>query len=145
MKFKTLVSTVAVAGISALALGAAPAMADDQISIGLITKTDTNPFFVKMREGAKAEAKKLGVKLLTAAGKAEGDNASQVTAIENMVNAGVKAILLVATDSKAIVPAVTKARKAGVLVIALDSPLEPQDASDALFATDNFKAGVLIG
>jgi len=144
MKFKTLVSAVAVAGISALALGSVPAMAEE-ISIGLITKTESNPFFVKMREGAQIEAKKLGVKLRTAAGKAEGDNAGQVTAIENMVAAGVKAILLVATDSKAIVPAVKKARAAGVLVIALDSPLEPQDASDALFATDNLKAGVLIG
>jgi fructose transport system substrate-binding protein len=32
-----------------------------------------------------------------------------------------------------------------VLVIALDTPTDPQDATDALFATDNFKAGVLIG
>jgi fructose transport system substrate-binding protein len=32
-----------------------------------------------------------------------------------------------------------------VLVIALDTPTEPMDATDALFATDNFKAGLLIG
>ena len=38
--------------------------------IGLITKTETNPFFVKMKEGAQAEAKKMGAKLMTAAGKA---------------------------------------------------------------------------
>jgi len=145
MKFKTLVSAAVVAGFSAVAFGAAPAMAADQIIIGLITKTDTNPFFVKMKEGFLAEVKKEGVKGMTAAGKKEGDNASQVTAIENMVAAGAKAILITATDSKAIVPAVKKARDAGVLVIALDSPLEPQEASDALFATDNFKAGVLIG
>ena len=42
-------------------------------------------------------------------------------------------------------PAVKKARDAGVLVIALDTPLEPADAADATFATDNFKAGELIG
>ena len=47
--------------------------------------------------------------------------------------------------SKAIVPAVKKAREKGVLVIALDSPTDPIDATDALFATDNYKAGVLIG
>ena len=29
--------------------------------VGLITKTETNPFFVKMREGAQAKAKELGV------------------------------------------------------------------------------------
>ena len=113
--------------------------------IGLITKTETNPFFVKMREGAAAEAKAKGAKLLTGAGKAEGDNAGQVTAMENMVAAGAKTILLVATDSKGIIPTIKKAQEKGVMVIALDSPLDPADATDALFATDNYKAGLLIG
>jgi fructose transport system substrate-binding protein len=115
------------------------------ILIGLITKTETNPFFVKMKEGAQANADKLGAKLMTAAGKFDGDNESQVAAIENMVNAGVKGILITPSNTKAIVPAIKKARDAGVLVIALDTPTDPQDATDALFATDNLKAGVLIG
>lgn len=119
--------------------------AQAKIKVGLITKTETNPFFVKMREGAKAVADKLGVDLLTASGKNDSDNDSQVAAIENMVNAGVKGILLVPAVSAAIVPTVKKARDAGVLVIALDTPTDPQDATDALFATDNFKAGKLIG
>ena len=42
-------------------------------------------------------------------------------------------------------PALQQARDAGILVIALDTPLEPADAADATFATDNFKAGELIG
>ena len=117
----------------------------DEVIIGLITKTETNPFFVKMKEGAAKEAKAKGAKLMTAAGKFDGDNASQVTAIENMTTAGAKAILITPSDTKAIVPAIKKARAAGVLVIALDTPTDPQDATDALFATDNFKAGVLIG
>ncbi len=117
----------------------------EEVVIGLITKTETNPFFVKMKEGAAQAAKAKGAKLMSAAGKADGDNASQVTAIENMVTAGAKAILITPSDSKAIVPAIKKARAAGVLIIALDSPADPQDATDALFATDNYKAGVLIG
>jgi fructose transport system substrate-binding protein len=121
------------------------ASAADQPIIGLITKTETNPFFVKMKEGAQIRATAMGAKLLTAAGKADGDNAGQVTAIENMVSAGAKAILITANDSKAIVPAIKKARDKGVLVIALDSPTDPQNATDALFATDNYKAGILIG
>ncbi|WP_433715916.1 sugar ABC transporter substrate-binding protein [Nocardia sp. CA-084685] len=116
-----------------------------QVVVGLITKTDTNPFFVKMKEGAQKQADAAGVKLLTAAGKFDGDNASQVTAIENMVNAGAKGILLTASDTKAIVPAVEKARAKGVEVIALDTPTDPQSAVDALFATNNFTAGQLIG
>jgi fructose transport system substrate-binding protein len=127
-----------------LMCGAAFAHAQQPI-VGLITKTETNPFFVKMKQGAEAAAKANGAKLMTAAGKFDGDNAGQITAIENMVTAGAKAILITPSDTKAIVPAIKKARAAGVLVIALDTPTDPQDATDALFATDNFKAGVLIG
>ncbi len=121
------------------------AMDDGEMIVGLITKTETNPFFVKMREGAQAKADELGMTLMTAAGTFDGDNESQVTAIENMVNAGATAILLVPSDTTAIVPTIEKAREAGVVVIALDTPTDPEDATDALFATDNFQAGVLIG
>ncbi|MEY8689575.1 MAG: sugar ABC transporter substrate-binding protein [Leptothrix sp. (in: b-proteobacteria)] len=113
--------------------------------IGLITKTETNPFFVKMKEGATAAAKAKGAKLLSAAGKADGDNAGQVAALENMVAAGAKTILITPSDAKAIIPAIKKAQAAGVQVIALDSPTDPAEAVDALFATDNYKAGELIG
>jgi fructose transport system substrate-binding protein len=116
-----------------------------QVQVGLITKTETNPFFVKMKEGAAKEAAAKGAKLLTAAGKFDGDNASQATAIENMVAAGVKGILITPSDTKAIVPSIQKARDKGVEVIALDTPTDPQTAVDALFATNNFQAGVLIG
>jgi fructose transport system substrate-binding protein len=122
-----------------------PAAPSGEIIVGLITKTETNPFFVKMKEGAQAKADELGAKLLTAAGSFDGDNEAQVTAIENMINAGAQGILITPSDTKAIVPAIQKARKAGVLVIALDTPTNPMDATDALFATDNFKAGLLIG
>src|SRR3712207_1688518 len=105
------------------------------VKVGLITKTETNPFFVKMKEGADKEAKAKGATLQSAAGKFDGDNASQVTAIENMVASGVKGILITPSDTKAIVPAIEKARAKGVLVIALDTPTEPQSAVDALFAT----------
>jgi fructose transport system substrate-binding protein len=114
------------------------------IKVGLITKTDTNPFFVKMKQGASKQAKALGVTLLTAAGKIDGDAATQITAIENMVSAGVKGILITPSNDS-VVPAIKKARAKGVLVIALDTPPNPTTAVDALFATNNFTAGVLIG
>jgi fructose transport system substrate-binding protein len=119
--------------------------AQGQPVVGLITKTETNPFFVKMKEGAAEAAKAKGAKLLSAAGKTDGDNAGQVTAMENMIAAGAKTILITPSDSKAIIPAIKKARDKGVMIIALDSPTDPADATDALFATDNYKAGVLIG
>jgi fructose transport system substrate-binding protein len=129
----------------AVALSGAPSFAADNIIIGLITKTNTNPFFVKMKEGAQAKAKELGVTLQSYAGKYDGDNEGEVAAIEALMAAGAKGILLVPSDSSAIVPTVAKARKAGILVITLDTPLDPVTAADANFATDNLKAGELIG
>ncbi len=132
---------------AALAMGvafSAPAKAQE-VSACLITKTDTNPFFVKMKEGATAKAQELGVTLKSYAGKIDGDSESQVAAIETCMADGAKGILLTASDTKGIVPAVQKARDAGILVIALDTPLEPLDAADMTFATDNLLAGELIG
>ncbi|MFC3529666.1 sugar ABC transporter substrate-binding protein [Paracoccus mangrovi] len=127
---------------TALTLVAGMAQAD---SACLITKTDTNPFFVKMKEGAEAKAKELGVELKAYAGRIDGDHEGQVAAVESCIADGAKGILITASDTKAIVDSLAAAREAGLLVIALDTPLDPIDAADATFATDNFKAGELIG
>ena len=132
--FRTLACAAAGAALL-VSLGGLSARAADQVLVGLITKTDTNPFFVKMREGASAKAKEIGVTLQTFAGKFDGDNDSQVAAVENLISAGAKGILITPSDTKAIVPTIKKARDAGILVIALDTPLDPIEAADATFAT----------
>jgi fructose transport system substrate-binding protein len=139
-KFRSLALSATAVGL----LAAGGARAETPI-IGLITKTDTNPFFVKMREGAAAKAAELGAELRTFAGKYDGDNQAQVEAVESLIAAGAKGILITPSDTAAIVPTIQQAREAGILVIALDTPLSPIDAADATFATDNFKAGELIG
>jgi fructose transport system substrate-binding protein len=98
-----------------------------------------------MHAGATKAAKRLGASLIYAAGKSSSDNAGEIAAIENMTTAGVKGILITVADGKAENAAIAKARKKGVVVIALDSPTVPQSATNALFATNNFNAGVLIG
>ncbi|RDL42868.1 sugar ABC transporter substrate-binding protein [Marinomonas piezotolerans] len=120
------------------------AMAETPI-IGLITKTNTNPFFVKMKEGAQQKAEELGVELRTFAGRYDGDNETQVQAVENLIASGAKGILITPSDPAGIVPTIERAREAGLLVIALDTPLSPANAADMTFATDNFKAGEMIG
>ena len=60
--------------LAILGFAASSAFAAEPV-IGLITKTETNPFFVKMKEGAQAKATELGAKLLTGAGAKDGDNA----------------------------------------------------------------------
>ena len=118
-------NTLLATAFATLALGvafAAPASAAD-VSACLITKTDTNPFFVKMNEGATAKAKEIGVSLKSYAGKIDGDSESQVAAIETCIADGAKGILITASDTKGIVPNIKKARDAVFLVIALDTPL----------------------
>ncbi|RPH73544.1 MAG: sugar ABC transporter substrate-binding protein, partial [Hyphomicrobiales bacterium] len=135
----------ALLGAAAIALfGTAQAQAAG-IGACLITKTETNPFFVKMKEGAQAKAAELGVDLKAYAGKDDGDNEGQVAAVETCIADGAKGILITPSNTKAIVPVIKKARDAGILVIALDTPLDPIDAADQTMATDNFQAGFLIG
>lgn len=138
-------TSIAACAVAAWALASASAFGEEKIIVGLITKTNTNPFFVKMKEGAETKAKELGVDFRSFAGKSDGDNTGQVDAIERLMNVGAKAILITPSDTKAIVPSIERARKAGILVIALDTPLDPPSAADATFATDNEKAGELIG
>ena len=137
--------TIVASTLGALAISAAawtPAYA--ATGACLITKNNTNPFFVKMKEGAEAQAADAGIDLQSYAGKVDGDAGPQITAIENCMAAGVSGILITASNDS-VVPALKKAREAGILVIALDTPLADSDAQDMTFATDNFEAGLLIG
>ncbi|MCB1335547.1 MAG: substrate-binding domain-containing protein [Roseivivax sp.] len=129
---------------SALAFVAMAGTASAADLICLITKNDSNPFFVKMKEGAAAKAAEMGFDFQAYAGVTDGDAAPQITAIENCVAAGAKGILITASNDS-VAPALIAARGAGTLVIALDTPLGDANAQDMTFATDNFQAGLLIG
>jgi fructose transport system substrate-binding protein len=114
------------------------------VGVSLITKDSTNPFFVAMQKGAKADAAKNNVKLTVASGKQEGDDQGQITAIENSIARGDKGILITPM-STGVNAAIEKARKAGLFVIALDTPPDPASTVDITFATDNRAAGKLDG
>ena len=145
MRLKTLLKATLAGAVTLAAMSAAAAIAQDRPVVGLITKTEGNPFFVKMREGAQQKAEELGLDLRTYAGEFDGDNESQIAAIESLIAAGAKGFAIVPSDSTAIVPTIQNARDAGLMVIVLDTPLDPMDAADATFATDNREAGRLIG
>lgn len=143
---------LAAAGVAALCLAATgcsvgdDAAAGDEGGIGvtLIVKTNSNPFFVAMQEGAQEAADDLGVDLTMAAGSTDGDEASQITAIENAISRGDDGILI-ALNGPGVNDAIARAREAGLYVIALDTPPDPADVTDITFATDNREAGRLIG
>lgn len=114
------------------------------VGVSLILKNLSNAFFVSMQKSAEEAASQIGVSLTVAAGKEDGDTATQISAIEAAVAKGDKGILITPTGD-AVVPALDAARKAGLLVIALDTPPNPATAVDITFATDNYNAGQLIG
>ncbi len=115
------------------------------IKLGLITKQEANPYWVTMREVAEKTAKDHRVTLLTATGKSDVDVDSQRAALEQMIAEGVSGILIAPTNSSALLPEIRAARESGVTVIAVDTPVEPLEAVDAYFATDNVEAGRLVG
>jgi fructose transport system substrate-binding protein len=117
---------------------------DETISVSLITKTSTNPFFVAMQDGAEAAADELGVELTFAAGKEDGDEDTQIQAIENAISKG-DAGILITPNGPAVEDALVKARDAGLYVIALDTPPGDPESVDITFATDNYLAGQEIG
>ena len=117
---------------------------DEKIGVALITKDSSNPFFVAMQNGAKADAAKNNVDLTVASGKQEGDDQGQITAIEDAI-ARVDKGILITPMSTGVNAAIKKARDAGLYVIALDTPPDPADTVDITFATDNRQAGKLDG
>lgn len=127
------------------AQAAASGGSSDDVTIGIVELNLSNPFFGTLEKATEAAAKDNGWKVMKAEAKVPGDSATQVTAIENMINAGVKGIVLDPANATALVDVVTKARDAGILVVTVNATLNPIDAADATFATDNEAAGVLIG
>lgn len=127
-----------------LALGAC---ADNRppVSIGLITKQETNPYWVTLRKVAEDTARKAGATLTTATGNSDVDVDSQRAALNDMVTKGVNGILITPTDSKALDADIQAARDKGITVIALDTPMDPQETTNAYFGTDNTRAGELVG
>ncbi|MCV7228446.1 substrate-binding domain-containing protein [Mycolicibacterium komossense] len=117
---------------------------DGPISVAVIVKTETNPFFVAIEKGAEKAAKAQGITVTLSAGKEDGDVDSQVTAINEAVARGDKGILIT-PNGPGVNDAIRTARDAGIFVVALDTKPDPGDVVDITFATDNFEAGRLIG
>jgi fructose transport system substrate-binding protein len=116
----------------------------DKTGVSLIIKTQTNPYFVSMKQAAQKAAAKSGAHLSVAAGQADGDTQSQINAIDTAIARGDKGILIT-SNGPAVNAALRQAEDYGLFVIALDTPLDPVKTADVTYATNNFQAGKLIG
>ncbi|OHX11433.1 ribose ABC transporter substrate-binding protein RbsB [Chromobacterium sphagni] len=119
----------------------APA-ADGKASIGLAVSTLNNPFFVELRDGAAAEAKKEGVNLITV--DAQDDPAKQQASVEDLIQKKVSVILINPTDSAAAANVVKEATSKGIKVVSLDRSVNGAEVS-AHIASDNIAGGMMAG
>lgn len=111
-----------------------------KILIGMSVLELANPFFVELSEGAKKYAASQGVNLTV--NDPRNDPNAQISAIENFVASKMDAIIITATDPKAIMSAIVKARQAGVKVVAHTAKL---DEYDAWVAADEHDMGYALG
>jgi fructose transport system substrate-binding protein len=116
----------------------------DKTGVSLIIKTQTNPYFVSMKQAAQSAAGENAAHLSVAAGQADGDTQSQINAIDTAIARGDKGILIT-SNGPAVNAALRQAKSYGLFVIALDTPLDPAKTADVTYATNNFQAGKLIG
>ncbi|AIY40786.1 Xylose ABC transporter [Collimonas arenae] len=118
----------------------ASAQARELKSVGITVGSLGNPYFVTLANGAKAKALQINPNVKVTAVSADYDLSKQFTQIDNFISAGVDLILLNATDPVAIEPAIKKAQKAGIVVVAVDVGAKGVDAT---VQTDNEMAGKL--
>jgi len=118
--------------------------AGNRVGVALILKTQTNPYFVSMKQAAQQRAGKEGVQLSVSAGTQDGDTQNQINQIYTAIARGDRGILIT-SNGNAVNAALRQAENAGLYVSALDTPLIPASTADNTYATDNREAGRLIG
>ncbi|MCG7205796.1 ABC transporter permease/substrate-binding protein [Streptomyces arenae] len=137
--------TYALAVVITVALAAATSLlhtgsASSTPKVGLSLSTLNNPFFVQIRSGAEAEAKKLGVDLTVT--DAQNDASQQANQLQNFTSSGLGAIIVNPVDSDAASNSVKAADKADIPVVAVDRGVNGAK-TDTLVASDNVRGGEL--
>lgn len=136
--------------VASAVLGATLALAgcgteEPDVTVGLITKQEENTYWVTMREIAETTADDENAELIWATGSSDVDVETQRQALESMIADDVDGILIAPNSSTDLLPEIQAARDAGIIVIAVDTPVTPIDATNAYFGTDNHEAGRLVG
>ena len=111
-------------------------------SIGMVISTLNNPFFVSLKEGAEAEAKKLGLKLIVL--DSQNDPAKELSNVEDLLSRQISILLLNPADSDAAGRAVKRANSNNVPVITLDRGVSSGQVVSHI-ASDNVAGGAMAG
>ncbi len=144
---------VAVSALALISCGAPPPpnAAPARPRVALVLKTLNSPFFIDMQTGAQAAADRLGIDLVVQAAEREVDVEKQMQIVENLIQTGIKALLITPSGSREIVPVLAKANAANIPVIVVDTRLDPKAAAAAsvkiasFVGSDNYEGGRVAG
>lgn len=117
-----------------------PAAADGEFTIAVMPKLVGIPYFTQTGEGAEKAGEELGVNVIYT-GPTKADAAEQVKMIEDLINQGVDAICVAPNDPNAVVPALQKAREAGILILDWDTPVDISVVDASIHQIDDKELG----
>ena len=112
------------------------------LQIAVVPKGMTHEFWNAIHAGAVKAGRELGVEVIWKGPHKEDDREGQIIVVEDMIARGVDGIILAPLDDQALVRPVQEARREGIPVVIIDSPLKGSDYVSYI-ATDNYKGGVL--
>ena len=119
--------------------------------VAFVLKTLNHPFFLDMQRGAQEAADRAGIQLVVQAAEREIDVEKQMQIIENLLQTGIKVLIVTPSGSREIAPAIAKANRASVPVIVVDTRIDPKAAADnnlkieSFIGSDNYEGGRLAG
>lgn len=124
--------------VGASACGGSGSLSGGSDKVALLVSTLNNPFFVDLRDGAQAEAKKLNIDLQVS--DAQNDSATQQNQAQNAQSQGAKAVIINPVDSDAAGPAVAPLLSANLPVVSVDRSVTGEDVNSHI-ASDNVAGG----
>jgi ribose transport system substrate-binding protein len=99
---------------------------DDKLTIALVMKTLTNPFFIEMENGARKAASELGINLVIKTAGQETSIEQQIANVEELIESKADAIIITPVHSKDLIPEVKKAQDSGIVIVNIDSRLDKE-------------------
>jgi ABC-type sugar transport system substrate-binding protein len=149
MRLRKRTALLVLLGVSLILSGAVSAQDDPgEIKISWIGKTLNNPWWISVADFAVVEAQELGVNLTIAMPEEEVDLEKQIAMIEAAVEQDVNAILISASSSEGVIPAIEQAREAGIVIVNFDTRISDPAMYDAFVGADDvggaYKAGTYI-
>jgi ribose transport system substrate-binding protein len=119
--------------------------------VAFVMKTLNHPFFLDMQRGAEDAARSAGIQLVVQAAEREIDVEKQMQIIENLLQTGVRALIVTPSGSREIASAIVKANRANVPVLVVDTRVDPKAATDnrldikSFVGSDNYEGGRIAG